>query len=555
MRTEKRQCNKCAQEFTLDDNDFSFYEKMKVCVPMVCPDCRFKMRAVWRNEMSLYSGRKCHMCGEGVITIYNPKSPYTIYCYQCYRSDKWDATDYALDYDVSRLFFDQLKELLLKVPKVQMINTVAIGVNINSDFTNVAGALKNCYMLFNAGPAEDSMYSRGVKDCIEVCDVYFGTKLDQCYNSVNVQQSSQITNSKNVIGCVDSHFMLNCSGCTSCFGCVNLRNKSYHWYNEQLSKEEYNTRLKEILGSYSQYEFHKNKFKKHSLSFPVRENNNIKNINSTGDYLFETKDVKNSFEVVGGENCKYIFSSKSIKDSIGTIGYGYRGEMLLECVGTGSSSKIIGSFKLDDCRDAAYCFDCMSNNIIGCDGLRKKEYCILNKQYTKEEYEKLKNHIVKELTDKGIHGLMMPPELAPFAYNECIAQDNLPLTKEDALKFGFRWEDDIQITRSKETLLPEQIEDNITEIKDNIIKEVLRCISCQRNYRIIEQELLFYKKMKLPIPRQCFYCRHQDRILRRGPYKFWDRKCAHCNKDIKTNYSPDSPEIVYCEQCYQQEII
>ncbi len=195
------------------------------------------------------------------------------------------------------------------------------------------------------------------------------------------------------------------------------------------------------------------------------------------------------------------------------------------------------------------------NDCIGCDAIKNCKYAIFNKEYDKNKYEELKNHIVKELTGLGIHGLMMPVEIAPFAYNESIAQDNFPLSKEEATSQGFRWEDDIQMTKGKETMKPEEINDNIKDVKDSITGEILKCISCERNYKITEQELLFYRKMNLPIPRQCFYCRHQDRIQRRGPYKFWDRKCDNCGKDIKTNYSPDRKEIIYCEKCYQDEVI
>jgi hypothetical protein len=27
-----------------------------------------------------------------------------------------------------------------------------------------------------------------------------------------------------------------------------------------------------------------------------------------------------------------------------------------------------------------------------------------------------------------------------------------------------------------------------------------------------------------------------------------------CNEIVKTGYAPDSPDIVYCEKCYQQEV-
>ncbi len=556
MKTETRQCEKCKEDFVLEQNDFSFYEKMQVPSPKICPECRFKRRAMWRNEITLYSGRSCGLCGKKVISIYNPKSPYVTYCYDCFCSDKWDARNFSIEYNPKRPFFDQMKELLEKVPKNCLGISSGDGPNLNSEYVNMAGGCKNCYLVFNTSPAEDLLYSRGIKNGKDSSDLYFGIDPERCYEGINVQQSAGVVWGKNVSGCVDSYFILNGSGLTNCFGCVNLRGKNNCWFNEQLTHEEYIKKLNEVIGSYSKMEEMREKFEKFSLQFPRRENNNLKTENSIGDYLSECKNVKNSFEVARSENCRYLFSSKVIKDSLGTTGYGTNSENLLESVATGYSSNVIGTFWAENCQNIMYSFDPRDcTECIGCDALKNGKYAILNKEYPKEEYEKIKTHIIKELTDLGIHGLIMPTEIAPFAYNETIAIDNMPLTKEEALAQGYRWEKDIQMTTGKETIQPEEIPDHIKDVSGSITQEILKCINCKRNYKIIENEFLFYKKMHLPIPRKCFYCRHRDRVRRRGPYKFWDRTCDFCQKAIKTNYPPDSPEIVYCEECYKREVI
>lgn len=556
MEIETRQCNKCKENFEIDQNDKSFYEKMKVPVPHICPDCRFKMRAMWRNENTLYSGQKCGLCGKNIVTMYNPKLSYKIYCFDCFYSDKWDARDYAINYDFSKSITEQMGDLLLKVPRLFLNTNNSTGEMINSEYTNYAGGQKNCYLTFNADPSEEVLYSRGIRKCFDSMDLYFSEDSSLCYEGINTQKSSNCVFSTNTIGCVDCFFILNGSGLINCFGCVNLRNKSYCWFNEQLSPEEYKEKLDKIKGSYSSFLEERKKFKSFCLKFPHKENNNMKSVDCEGDYLFNCKNVINSFESSNSENCKYIFSAKGPKDSYDVLGFGMNSELLLETSSVGLSSNVIASCGISSSSNIAYifygqgCSDCFA-----CASLKNGKYCILNKQYSKEEYEKIKGHIIKELTEKGIYGLMMPVEIAPFAYNETIAQDNMPLTKEEAITQGFRWEDDIQMTKGRETLQPEEIPDHIKDIKDSITKEILRCINCERNYKITEQELLFYRKMVLPIPHQCFYCRYQDRIKRRGPYKFWKRKCDHCGEDIKTNYSPDRKEIVYCTKCYQQEFI
>jgi hypothetical protein len=129
---------------------------------------------------------------------------------------------------------------------------------------------------------------------------------------------------------------------------------------------------------------------------------------------------------------------------------------------------------------------------------------------------------------------MLPPELSPFGYNETIGADNMPLSKEDALKRGLKWQDDIQKTIGKGTIVPDNIPDSIRDVTDVITKEVLTCIGCERNYKITEQEFFFYKKMNIPIPRKCFFCRHKDRIVSRGPYDFFLSPFYKKTEDTKT---------------------
>jgi len=548
-------CKKCENSFDLDTNDLNFYKKLEVPVPKVCPPCRFQMRALFRNETTLYGGRKCGLCGKGIISMYNPKLPYVIYCYECFYSEKWDSSSYAMDYDESRPFLEQFKELLLKVPKITTYISLGAGPNINSEYVNMASGCRNCYLIFNTSPAEDTMYSRGLRNSRDSADLYFGKDMERCYESINIEQSSGVLWSKNVTGSVDSAFILNGRGLINCFGCVNLNNKSYYFLNQPMAPEEYKEKVGAIMGSYEKIQEFKKVFEKFALGFPMRENNNIKTLNSSGDYLFECKNIRDSFEVHGGEDSRYLFSSKGVKDSMDTLGYGSQSEQLLEVVATGMCSNVMSSYGAENSTNVLYGFyveNC--RDAVGCDALRHKQYSILNKQYPKAEYERLKAKIIAELTEADLYGLMMPPELAPFAYNETIAQDNFPLTKEEAFKQGLRWENDIQKTEGKETMKIEDIPDHIRDVTDSITSEVLACATCRRNYKITEAELLFYQKMNIPIPRKCFYCRHQDRVIKRGPFKFWDRNCGKCSKAIRTNYSPDRPEIVYCEKCYQQEV-
>jgi len=556
MDQETRQCKKCQQDFILEKDDLNFYKKMEVPIPMICPTCRFKMRAIWRNERTLYN-RTCDLCKRSIISMYNPRSPYIVYCNECWVSDKWDPFSYAIDYDLSKSFFEQLKELIIKVPKSSTYSSAATGPNINSEYANFAGGNKDGYLIFNSGPNnENCAYSRGIIDSRDVYDVYYGNVIENTYESVSIHKSNGIIYGQNISDCIDSSFVLNCSGCNNCFGCVNLRHKSYYFLNEPLERGEWLKRVSEISGSFIKTEEFKKVFLEFSKKFPNRSNNNLKVTNCEGDYIFDSKNCTNCFEVSSSEDMRHSFSVKRAKDCADMIGHCRTSELLYNGVGVGAGSrKVICSWWVESSQDVEYSFATrQSNNCIGCDSIKNGSFIILNKKYSKEEYQKLKDLIIKELKDLNIYGDFLPPELCPFGYNETIAEDNIPLTKKEVLDQGFRWEDNIQKTEGRETIKPEEIPDHIRDVSNNFVNEILSCIECSRNYRLISRELEFYKKMVIPIPRKCWNCRFSNLIKRRGPYKFWKRACDKCKREITTNYSPDSPEIIYCESCYQKEV-
>ena len=114
--------------------------------------------------------------------------------------------------------------------------------------------------------------------------------------------------------------------------------------------------------------------------------------------------------------------------------------------------------------------------------------------------------------------------------------DYFPLTREEALAQGYQWKE------------PDELEIKVST------KEILTCGDCKRNFKLIPQELKFYKDLKIPEPEKCFHCRYADRMKKINPYKIWDRACAKCKAEIKTTYSPNAPEIVYCKDCYLKAI-
>lgn len=597
MTAETKTCQNCKNQFVIEPEDFAFYEKIKVPPPTWCPECRFQRRVIWRNEIFFYK-RICDVTEKEIFSMFASDAPLKVYDRDYWWSDKWDPMDCGKEYDFSRPFFEQLKELIQTVPwpSRSFLNCV------KSDYCMNCSNLKDCYMLFDADFSEESAYGVGVNYIKNSFDNLSLDECELCYESFACTKcfgalfSSNCESSRNVIFCKD------CVNCTDCFGCVGLRNKSYCIFNKQYTKEEYFKKLAEFdLGSYRNLlELQRDIYKIYQR-FPVRFMRGSHNKGVSGEYIYNSKNVLDSYMVAGGEDSRFCFFIKlqpGPKNCYDYDLFGWGAEKIYEGenVGYGSANVKFSVLTYGDVYDIEYSLHCVSgaNNLFGCVGLKNKSYCILNKQYTKEGYEKLVPKIIEHMNAMpyvdGLgriyrYGEFIPAGLCPYAYNESIAQEYLPLKQELAEKRGFKWRDPM-VRNYSTTLSWKDLPDHIDEVSDAILQEVILCKvwdedqksaeehNCTKAFRIIGPELEFYRKMKLPLPRKCFYCRHYERTRQRRPIlKKYQRQCvcnrqsiyknqaehfhgqSHCPNEFETSYAPERPEIVYCERCYQAEVV
>ncbi len=175
-------CQNCKKDFTIEVEDFNFYEKIKVPPPTWCPECRQLRRYAWRNERTLYR-RNCDLCKKSTVTIYSPNKPYKVYCNECWWGDGWDFTSYGRDFDFYRPFFEQFSELQRDVPRMALLNKNSV----NSEYTNHSGDNKNVYLSFSVFNGENVMYStwtmksRDSSDCSYIYEK--GERLYECIDS------------------------------------------------------------------------------------------------------------------------------------------------------------------------------------------------------------------------------------------------------------------------------------------------------------------------------------------------------------------------------------
>lgn len=545
----QKNCKNCTQSFAIREEDLLYYKNIDVPEPTWCPPCRELRRMAWCNEMYLYPN-VCKLCGKHVVSYIGTDNPRQVYCVECWWSDRWSSLTYGRKIDWNRSFLEQVHELELIVPHCCV--SVDIGA-VNSEYTHLAGQEKNCYLIFHATFAEDCYYGYGVKKAKNCVDVHYCHESDLCYECIDVKECYSLAWSQDCFNCSDSAFLRDCVGCMDCFMCVGLRNKKYCWNNEQLSEEEYKKRRKAVnLGSYLEVQEYLKQFcelgKRHT--FRYLQQKQIEN--SLGDHLYNAKDSFWCFDCSDIEKSAYCSQMQlGIRHCYDIYQYGINAERCYEGtqIGTNAYNIRFCYLCLWQVSDLTYCLDSYSSKeCFGCFGLNHNEYCILNKPYSKEEYFELKKRIIEKMKADGEWGEFFPPQYSQSAYNETTAQLWYPKTKEEVLAKGWRWQDNLPATKGKETLT--LLPDDIRDASETITQEVLRCESCEKNYRIIPQELIFYREHKYPLPRHCFFCRRMARMNKRNPRMFWKRSCRQCGEEMFTTFSPERPEKVFCERCY-----
>ncbi|MFH1388105.1 MAG: hypothetical protein ABIG88_02260, partial [Patescibacteria group bacterium] len=481
FKPKTKQCQNCNIKFTIEPEDFEFYKKIDVPEPTFCPECRMKRRMNFRNESNLYK-RKCDFSGKEIIAIYPSDASCKVYDQKIWNSDKWNPMEYGKDYDFDKPFFEQYRELIKVIPWPSKFFDVG---SVDCDYCVGVLFCKNCYLCL-ASTCEDCLYLTGL-GCNNCADSFLLSKSENCYENIDASNNYNIYFSQYADNCFDSSFLYNCRNCQSCFGCVNLRNKKYHIFNKPYSKEEYQKEIKKYyIDSYTNLEKIKKQFNQFRLKFPHRFANIYHSENIIGHNIKSSKNCYYCFDSLSGgkntkatdgiEDCKYIFyGGHNLKDSYDVFDGGTNASFIYESVTAGLNTKNI-YFSVNvasDTYNVQYSNNCHScSDLFGCIGLRHKQYCVLNKQYTKESFNKLRTKIIKHMNDMSYtdkkgriykYGEFFPPELSPFGYNETIANEYFPLTKEQAIKQGYNWYDKPK-SQYQPTIKANNLPDNIKDV-------------------------------------------------------------------------------------------
>ncbi len=545
-------CKDCATLFSITTWDQSFYQKMEVPLPRLCPECRQKRRTLQVNQIHLFK-RKCDGTGLSIISNYPPDSPYKVYSQRYWYSDQYDGTTYGREFDFGRSFFEQFQELSLVVPRPALFTDYLR--DENCEYTNYAGKNKNCYLIFDSDENWDCYYSFGLNHSRNTLECYRSQSLELCCETIDSTNCYNCIFVSNSESCSDSFFLNNCIGCKRCIMCSNLHQKEYHFLNKPISKERYDE-LRKSFGSYEQLTKAIADFDLFKQGFPQKYLHGVQNENVSGNHLVHCKNAHFCFDSMNLWDAKYctqtFIKAKNIMDchECGDS------ELLYECNNLGYNAYNVRFSEqcLSQITNLTYCNLCFNGcaDLFGCVGLKRKTHCVLNKEYSPAEYSALVKKIIAHMKQTEEWGEYFPPFTTSFPYNLTVAQEHFPLTKEEAIKLRYQWNDpDVREYLPPTALFP----DSISVAKESIINELFSCIKCERNFKVIPQELNFYKQAELALPRKCFFCRHQERTSRRNPNHLWKRNCDKCATTLLTSYAPRRKEQVFCETCYVNSLL
>jgi hypothetical protein len=305
------------------------------------------------------------------------------------------------------------------------------------------------------------------------------------------------------------------------------------WFNEQLTAAEYDKRLSEFEG-FSATE----KARVLEDFYSVRRNaahlgiHQFRCENSIGQHLSECADCYQCYESFALEDCIYNIECNGNKNSI-DLTVCFETEDSCCCIQSPLNKSCSFLMHTDYCGYSEFC--AYSKNLVDCFGcvyLANKRYHILNKPYSKEDYEKQVAEIKRQLIANGDYNLLL-------YFVSDYEKTRIETEEDKVLNVGtqeFKWE--------------------TTRMKSEGKSQELTCKNpdCSKDFLVIPQEISIYQARNIPAPDFCPACRHKQRMALRNEREMYRRSCDNCRSSMLSTYPQDAPYKVFCQKCFWENI-
>ena len=549
-----RECRFSKEKFYVRPEDIEFYKSIRVPLPTLSPGERARRKFAFSNSYNLYKAPSS-FSGKSIISQYPEGTPFPVYEHEVWGGDEWDPFIYARAWDPAQSFFSQIKSLMSAVPRPSLNQE---GTMVKSEYCHNAANLKNCYLVFSSNDSEDCLYSV-VSYAKNSVDMFAGVNCDTCYDCFEAYDSWKCFYSDFIKNCQESYFLYDCRGSSHCFGGVNLRNRKYVFFNEQLTREQYEEKLKGInMGDAKVVAEMRARFeelKKTAIHKPVHGE---RAVNSVGNFARNSTNCYQCFYPWECENLAYSVGLYKTRDSYDLVG-GMGNERCYDSFPGMGNYGLKFSLDITGCQDLEYsqmmtnCHDCF-----GSIGLKNKSFCIFNEQFREDEYWLKVDEIKTAMLEAGEYGEFFPPELSPFPYPITEAMSYLGYDNaEVAARYGYRMDAPEKVEENRgEVVSVESLPTNIADVSEDIVEKTLIDIS-GKQFRIIPAELAFYKVYGIPLPRLHYSARLESLRKKLGPLTFTlhDRVCQKCGIGIQSAYPESDTRVVYCDSCYGEVVV
>jgi hypothetical protein len=547
----ERTCKASGKQWQMNGAEIELYKRYNIPSSPYSPDARQKLHGAFYTAFSWW-WHADKETGEKLITHIHPHTGFTVM-----KDENWykkDMVEYGQDIDSEKKVIDQMYELALSVPlsahknfekPVNSISRASFG-DENSVFT-VATHSKRC------------CYTENVIDAEDTVEAVFSNKIRSSYNVVHSHRIFDCRYVRECFDCMSSWFIFDCRDCEFCFGAWNKRHKKYLWFNEQLTKEEWEKRFAEVdTSSHKVLDQHLNKFVNTLRNDAVWPNSFMtKCQNSTGDYIISCVDCDQCFGCEGSQN-----EHRTIWDN-------GKSEYNAYCLSPGSSycynsSVVINCSRSHYChfvsnsQNMEYCEECQEcENCFGCFGLRHKKFCIFNKEYSEDEYWEKLDQIKCAMLEQGDYGNFFHGK---FAHTPCdltngmtIYEDFSEQEKQELkiLDFAHELDDAYGDWSGREFSGIEAIPDSSQDVDESFKKLAFKCPETGRPFTYNQLELDLCKKMKVPLPKKHFIPRVMDLWFELNMNTYESGACQNCQADVvysKNRLYPNKK--IYCQDCY-----
>ncbi|MFH1433437.1 MAG: hypothetical protein ABIG32_00900 [Candidatus Uhrbacteria bacterium] len=556
----ERTCELTGEKWMMDEEEIGWYKKFNVPPAKLSPIER--RRQLWGFNAGLYIWWNQHaITRERLLSYIHPDNFIKPIPDQEWHAEDWGSKVSAKIEPTANLF-PQVKTLLQQIPLPairlfgEVKNTIGASIISAEDSFMVFGGVSKCkrcrygYLVESDEDVVDSYRARSCTDCFAV------NQCEKMYNCNYVLSCFE---------CLDSSFLFDCRNCQHCYCSSNLRNSQYVFRNQKLSQAEYEKRIRGIdLSCHTVFERERQKFYMLLGNDAVWPKNfNLSCEQSSGEYLRNCVRCKDCFSI--GEAMDCYRSQMSQRGSEGcAYCSGFSGtSQSYEAVGVTNSSAIKFSTSVSNSLGLEYCHSCYNcENCFACVGLKNKDYHILNQSYQPEQYWKLVDEIKCAMLDRGEYGQFFPGDFSPAGF--VFAADIFFDYQDHELKhFQAPTFDPARgaVISEKDEVVSENIEtdaipDCLCELdEEQVIGKPIIDRQINRQYSISKADLAFYKKHRLPLPKQHFFSRVRELIRLGNLFSTETQSCSSCGTEIKVATNPTfNNRKIYCQACYLKHL-